>query len=335
MKASITITKLIFLALFIFSNVILAQNQTISVKGTQIQISSTLQTMLEQAEVVYAPSGYTMDAIYNDAPDLASIFLGLIMQRQEIYMNQFRNVNHLKNNTALHGEILTFIGELAKAHNYINPVDGSKLSPIDMHKDFKSALNGDYNNVYINKFGINPTTANVAYILDRTPNTVTSNIDDYGKIQVAEKKNEINLFGHVSDHADEFQKDHIDKKEWDPSKPFTSDVILGAWYYKPSCQKVNIVFTRGEKGYSAITNNSDYSYTKWNVSRVKGNWDQPEKKMYWNEHYKATKQTIKKEDGSVIYTSTMAFYIHPYRDKMVLSQYYQSTGITWSVYKPF
>ncbi len=336
MKISSAISKLILVVLLLIPEFVLAQNQAISVNGSQIQISSALQTVFDQAENVYVPSGYTMVAILNDAPEMASIFLGLIMQRQEIYMNQIRNVDHLKNKTALHDEIATFIGQLAKAHNYINPLDKSKLSPIEMHKEFTKALNGNYNDVYINKFGINPTTTKIAYILDRVPdNTAPSNTDDYGKIQLAEKKNEINLFGHVSDPADEFQKNHIDKKEWDPSKSFSSDVILGAWYYKPSCQKVNIVFSKVEKGYSAITNNTEYSYTKWDINRVKGKWDNPQKKMYWNEHYKATIQTIKKKDGSVTYTRTMTFYIRPYRDKMILSQYYQSTGTTWKVYKPF
>ena len=132
MKISTTISKLILLALLLIPEFVLAQNQTIDVNGTQIQISSTLQTVLDQAESVYIPSGFTMDAIYKDAPDMAPLFLGLIMQRQEIYMNQIRNVNHLKNNTSLRDEIATFIGQLAKAHNYINPVDDSKMSPITM-----------------------------------------------------------------------------------------------------------------------------------------------------------------------------------------------------------
>ena len=204
MKISTTLSRLILLALLLIPKLDLAQNHTIKAKGTQIQMSYALKTVFNQAEAVYIPSGFTMDAIYNDAPDMAPLFLGLIMQRQKIDMDQKRNINHLDNYFAIQDEILTFIGHLAKAHNYINPVDGSKLSLIQMHKDFESALNGDYNNVYINKFGINPTTTNVAYILDQptSSNTGTTNIEPNANIDLREEApTEINIFGEVSPYA--------------------------------------------------------------------------------------------------------------------------------------
>ena len=339
MKTSITITKLILLALLLVSNVMSAQNQSINVNGTQIQVSSNLQTVLDQAETVYAiPSNFTFNEVYNKAPTAVPFFLGLIMQRQDIMMKEIRNIEHLNNSNVLEDEIMAFLSQLAQAHNNHDPVNNTSMIAAKLQVYYYEALKGNQNDNSKNNFGIDPTTVNIAYLLDRPPSTNnnTGNTGEHAALILADDApTEINLFGHVSDPADEFKKGHVDKKEWDPSKSFSSDVILGAWYYKPSCQKVNMVFSRGENGYSAITNNNEYSYQKWKVIRVKGNWDKPEEKMYWNEHYKATIQTIMKEDGSVKYTRTMTFYIHPYRDKMVLSEYYQPTGITWTIYKPF
>ena len=200
MKTSIKITKLYFFALLILPNVIFTQNQTIKAKGTQIQISSTLQTILEQAEEVYVPSGYTMDVIYNDAPDMAPIFLGLIMQRQKNYMDQIRNINHIDNYMSIISQIDKFLAQLAKAHNYTNPVNNSKMPPIQLQNTFTETIEGKYNDVYINKFGINPTTAKVTYLLDRAPNpnNTGGNTDEHAKIDIAEAPTEINLFGEIA-----------------------------------------------------------------------------------------------------------------------------------------
>lgn len=241
MKTSLTITKLYFLALFFLPNIILSQNQTINAKGAQIQISSTVHTILRQAETVYVPSGYTMDVIYNDAPDMAPIFLGLIMQRQKVYMDQTRNINHIDNYMNLVSQIDAFLSQLAKAHNYINPVDGSKMPPIQLQNSFMETIEGKYNDVYINKFGINPTTANVAYLLDRAPNpNNVGNTDEHAKIDVAEAPTEINLFGEVSGAAENNfnyptdDRDSQNTSEEVKKQPLKPDVIVGTWKYTKS-----------------------------------------------------------------------------------------------------
>ena len=271
MKISTTLSKLIILTLLLVPKDNLAQNHTINVKGTQIQISSTLKTVFDQAETVYAPSGYTMDVLYKDAPEMAVIFIGLIMQRQEIYLNEVRNVEHLKNRTALNNEITQFIGELAKAHNYINPLDGSKLSPIQMHKDFKSAINGNFNNVYINKFGINPKSTNIAYLLDRAPNpNNVGNTDEHAKIDVAEAPTEINLFGEVSGAADDggLMQRKIDRNKKYKIPP--ADAILGTWQGRDFGQKNDrfVTFQKKEGRYVSINVRKYEDYTKTTVYTI-------------------------------------------------------------------
>jgi len=198
MKISTTIPKLILVAFLLIPVFVLAQNQTISVNGSQIQISSMLQTVLNQAETVYIPSGFTMDGVYNDAPDMIPLFSGLIMQRQKNYMDQARNIRHIDNYFDLISQIDRFLSQLAKAHNYINPVGGSKMPPIQLQNSFMETIKGKYNDVYINKFGIDPTKVEIAYLLDRSPNknNVAANQDDHAKIQLKddEETTEINLF---------------------------------------------------------------------------------------------------------------------------------------------
>ena len=239
MKTATIISKLFLLAFLLMPNAILAQNHTINVNGTQIQVSSTLQTVFDQAEKIYInPIGYKIEDVYHKAPDMIPLFIGLIMQRQKIFMDQTRNIKHLDNYFALQDEILSFMGQFAQAHNYINPIGGSKLSPIQMHKDFKSGLNGDFNNLYINKFGINPTTVNIAYILDhssnntviannsynnptntdngftaiQTENTNNGNVDVRAALVPAKEEvpTEINLFGEVSPYA----MGHAEVEQW-------------------------------------------------------------------------------------------------------------------------
>lgn len=228
MKTATIISKLILLALFLMPNAILAQNSSITVNGSQIQISSTLQTIFDQAESVYIPSGFTIDGVYKDAPDMIPLFAGLIMQRQKIYMDQTRNLKHVDNYFNLIDQIDGFLSQLAKAHNYMNPVDGSKMPPLQLQTSFMESIQGKYNTVYINKFGINPTTVNIAYLLDSSPNNNIAN-NDYNNptntdsrftaiqpennsnvrneeplyIELAEEEvpTEINLFGEVSGYA--------------------------------------------------------------------------------------------------------------------------------------
>lgn len=204
MKISTRITKLMLLALFLVPKVNFSQNHSINAKGTQIQVSSNLQTVLDQAETVYAiPSNITFNDVYNKAPTAIPFFLGLIMQRQDIMMKEIRNIEHLNNSNVLEDEIMTFLSQLAEAHNNLDPINNTSMIPAKLQVFYYEALKGNQNDNSKNNFGIDPTTVNIAYILDRVPsNTTPSNIDDYGKIRLAEKKNEINLFGEVSGDAE-------------------------------------------------------------------------------------------------------------------------------------
>ncbi len=364
MKKSTTISKLIVLVLFLMHNVVLAQNQTITVNGSQIQVSSTLQTVLNQAETIYIKPIFenslsieiSLSTFLNKTPNFAPLFIGLIMHRQELMLNEILTIEHIDNLSALEEEIFTFLEQLAEAHKDSNPMDNSYMPAAKLKVLYQDALKGNQNAICKSDFGIDPTTVDIEYLLDRSPNpnNVADNtnddplkditpdnidnyiIDEFGALRLKVKdENEIRFLGEVAPHADNFPSGHKDKKKWDPSKPFTSNIIIGTWYSDPLFTKSQITFTKAAEGYTARASESESSYTLLEVRSVKGEWDQPEKNMYWREHYIATKWFIIKESGSKERKKDMSFYISPYRDTMVLKQAYQSHGFTWTVYKPF
>ena len=204
MKISPVISKLILVALLLMPQFVLAQNQTISVNGSQIQISSTLQAVFDQAETIYmSPSGHSLEVLYNDVPNYLPVLVGLIMQRQRLYMEQIRNPKHIDNANAVEKELTFFFSQLAQAYNNKNPTDGSNMSARKLEYDYMVTLDGAQNEHYIKSMGIDPTKVEIAYLLDRSPNTnnVVANTDGHAKLQLQdeedeiEKVNKINLFG--------------------------------------------------------------------------------------------------------------------------------------------
>ena len=163
---------IVFIAILLLSTTTSnAQNQTITVKGTQIQVSPVVQKVLKQAETVYVnPSRFTIDNFYNDAPDVIPTFLGLIMHRQEILMDEIKNVEHLNNSSAIEKEIMAFLEQLAQAHNYRDPADNTSMPTARLNISYLEAVRGDQNANFKNNMGIDPTKVNIAYLLDRSPN---------------------------------------------------------------------------------------------------------------------------------------------------------------------
>ncbi len=293
MKTATIISKIILLALFLMPNAILAQNQTINVNGAQIQVSSTLQTVLEQVETVYGnPLGVTMNEMYFEGPEVLPTLLGLIMHRQKIYMDQTRNIKHLDNYFNLIDQIDKFLSQLAKAHNYINPNNGSKMPPIQLQNAFTDALNGKQNANFKNNVGLDPTTVNITYLLDSSPNnnivnngnnnptnrdnghTATqpennSNVRNVEPlfIELAEEDEaptEINLFGEVSGAAENDIEDRNMEEELKELPP--ENAILGTWHGHNFGSTVNIPITFRKTGGK---------YIGISVKNYTGKWCKP------------------------------------------------------------
>ena len=246
MRKFTTISKFILLVLFLMPNSIFAQNQTITVNGSQIQISSTLQTVLNQTETIYVKPIFktSLNTVLNKTPVFVPMFIGLIMQRQELMMKEIITVESVDNLTALEEEIFTFLDQLAKAHNDTNPMNNSYMPGVRLKVLYQNAVKGDDNALCITDFGIDPTSVEIEYLIDRSPNKniVVDNTYDksikvasqdnsvdqtiHYKIQVKdEDKNEINLFGEVAPKAEHGNNNEIDIT-YDPTKE-------GANYYGP------------------------------------------------------------------------------------------------------
>ena len=198
MKTIKQITKnlLLITILLLSSTTSKAQNHTISANGTQIQVSSSLQTLLNQVEKVYMnPSELTIKTYYNAGPFMIPTYLGLIMHRQEIMMKEINDIEHLNNLSTIENEIMTFLEQLAQAHNNRNPYDNSDMDSSKLKVYYFGAVNGDQNDFFINEMNLNPTTVEIAYLFDHFP-------EDRAKVIVKdEEKTEINLFGEVSGYA--------------------------------------------------------------------------------------------------------------------------------------
>jgi hypothetical protein len=224
MKNSTTMTTLFLLVLLLIPKEVLSQNQIITVKGAQIQVSAVVQKVLKQAENVYVnPTGFTINNLYNEAPVVIPTFIGLIMHRQRIIMKEIKNVEHLNNASALDNEIMAFLEQLAQAHNYSDPVDITSMPAAKLNVYYFEALRGNQNANFIKNMGIDPAKVNIAYLLDRSPdrrnayskpknqdngyaatqpvNRGNRDVGGHGKLQLRKDKNEINIFGEVSGAA--------------------------------------------------------------------------------------------------------------------------------------
>jgi len=137
--------------------------------GTTVQSSAALQVVFDQAEITYMPViiDLNMQVALNELPDVFATHIGLVLQRQKLYLNQ--HPEYASQFEALQKEALTFLRQLARAHNYRHPTYDFELSEAVMERQFYDALNGGMNEMYINLFGIDPAKANLPFILNQAP----------------------------------------------------------------------------------------------------------------------------------------------------------------------
>lgn len=265
MRKFTTISKFILLVLFLMPNAIFAQNQTITVNGSQIQISSTLQTVLNQTETIYVKPIFktSLNTLLNKTPVFVPTFIGLIMQRQELMMKEIITVESVDNLTALEEEIFTFLDQLAKAHNDTSPMNNSYMPGVRLKVLYQNAVKGEDNAICKKDYGIDPTSVEIEYLIDRSPNKniVVDNTNDenirvasqdnsvdqtiHYKLQVKdEDKNEINLFGEVAPKAE--LKDGRPSSAPSNEEDIPVDILVGTWI---SETKGPITFYKTNNGY--------------------------------------------------------------------------------------
>ena len=132
-----------------------------------IQTSVALRAVFDQAEKTYMVHIYdlNMQVALKESPDTLATQVGLVLQRQKLYLNQ--NPGYGSRYEALHNEALDFLGQLARAHNYRHPTYGSELTVATIEKSFYAALNGDMNEFYIGLFQVDPANVNLPFILNQ------------------------------------------------------------------------------------------------------------------------------------------------------------------------
>lgn len=211
--------KIKFPIIFICFFLTLLITQTNSFAAIFILRSSALQTVFDQAEATYLSriaQGLTTQFAIENAPAVFAQSVGLAMQRQLKYMPGYGD--YMPQLKVLINEAESFMKQLARAHNYRHPRNGSNLPEARLGYEFSAGLGGVYNEAWIG-LGIDPAKVGLPFMLSLVAppqNTSGNGGPPLAKIQV--KKNEISLFGNVApsaESADESQAPPKPEKQAD------------------------------------------------------------------------------------------------------------------------
>jgi len=173
--------------------------------GNDIQTSEAVKTILRQTEQTFIRPGTSINQVSYRDPVMFATFVGLTMQRQNIYLNELRDVEDLQRMTVLGSEIMEMLSKVAEFLEYKNPADGSPLSAEELRSTFLHAFSGDYNQMFIEK-GFDPATMNVPYMISQVPLPPQSPGEDaadggHGRLQV-KKPEGIELLGEAASAAE-------------------------------------------------------------------------------------------------------------------------------------
>jgi len=189
--------KKILLVLALVVTVFFAQGMIADAAKTGIPVSPALQIVLDQAGKIVVKTAQDWKNLLGNEPDMAAVFIGLIMQRQHILMQQYRNPDDITRFLALNNEVEQFLSHLAKILNYRLPEDGSNLPPEKLHGLYRQARNGNMNAMIMKESGFDPTTANVPFMVRQVPLSTQagngSNLGDGARDKLQIKKNEIDF----------------------------------------------------------------------------------------------------------------------------------------------
>ena len=160
---------------------------------TQLVASPALQTILDQAEATYmTPFGGSKQWGLNEQPGLYALFVGLTLQRQFNYLPD--NTEYIPHFQDLRKEALVFMEQLASAHNFRHPTDGTELSASFMRSELHRGLNSDSNDKYIQTMGIDPANVELPLMLSQVPEPKrTEKIEDRARLQLKEEPEGITL----------------------------------------------------------------------------------------------------------------------------------------------
>ena len=198
---------------------------------TQLNPSPALQTIFKQADATYfGPPiiNATLNDALNQAPEVFAMTVGMTLQRQKLYVSSqseyYPQYNKLLN------EAESFMKQVAKAYHYKHPGDGSPLPEERMVAEFLNGLNGNMNQQFIQKFGIDPTQINLPLMLAQVlPPQKNSNYDESGKLQIKKEPENITLLEVETSSADDLSRIH-------PASPNTpSKSVTGPYISKIIC----------------------------------------------------------------------------------------------------
>ena len=171
-----------------------------SLAETRVDTSTALDTLFRQTEDTYLRAlGVSKQEALNQAPEVFANLVGLTLQQQLKQLDEYKNHKYLSRYEALQDEALSFMGELARAHNYRHPIDGSDMSEYRLKAAFYNGVKQDASNM---RFGnTNPADVRLPFILSQVELPVSSGGGEHGKLQV-KPTNEIDFLGQVSPPAE-------------------------------------------------------------------------------------------------------------------------------------
>jgi len=135
-------------------------------QAEKAQLSIALKSLLRQANLMYLSKFPThVDKIVNEDPVTFAAILGVTLQRQATYAKS--NPNYVDNYWALRKECYALLALVAQKKKNMNPKNGKIMTGTELKTQFLRGLQGESNIICIDKFGINPATANLPMILDQ------------------------------------------------------------------------------------------------------------------------------------------------------------------------
>lgn len=230
-----------------------------SVADTTLHSSTALESIFQQTENTYLKAlGTNQHETLNQAPDAFASLVGLTMQQQFKQLQEDKNRKYLSRYKVLEAEALTYMGQLAKAHNYRHPSDGSNMPASRLKVEFYNGLNMDTSKV---RFGnLNPNDVKLPFVLAQVPAPKKTGSDDrwLGKMQVQD--NGIKLLEEDIVGAENTNYDPLVVRDGVPE-----DAIIGTWVPSESRRHLSVKdgpITIRKQGTNYIGQFS-YLYTKF------------------------------------------------------------------------
>lgn len=180
--------------------------------------------LIDQAKSTYLKSmGMDFNAALNQHPDSLAAAMGLALQRQRLYIE--KNPDPVFQYSQLRRQATDFLGEVAQAHNYRHPINGTPMDKDYLEEILIENAAGFFNDAFIKKYGINPAMVELPLLIGDKP--VQNNIQRHDAFQ-QEENNDIILFGEKIKAA----KDVNVYPETTSNEVPPDDIIVGNWIHE-------------------------------------------------------------------------------------------------------